>query len=279
MPKVKSYRPISPKRKKTHRVSLQPSSARRLAIFIGTMSLCVFGLWWYFNGSAIKSSLSQSLELAFAHMGFRLEDVVVEGRMRTDKNLILQKVNLVRGKPLFSIDLLEAKEKLEALSWIKAVKVERRFPDTLFIRISEKEPVALWLNHSKAYLVDRDGELVETKEAHKHKNLLLITGYKAPQEVGKLIALLEKFPQIKKRVTAATHLRSARWDIRLEDRLDVKLPEKEAELALSYLMDIEKNHNLMEKKVISIDMRLPGHLILRLTPEEAQRKNGTGKDA
>jgi cell division septal protein FtsQ len=38
--------------------------------------------------------------------------------------------------------------------------VERRFPDTIFIRISEKEPVALWKNQGKTYLVDRDGELV-----------------------------------------------------------------------------------------------------------------------
>lgn len=244
------------------------------------MGLFVLGIWGYFHGPALISEVSHSFELAFAGAGFKLEDVVVEGRMRTDKGLILKKLGLTRGNPLLSINLADAKTKLEELSWIKSVRVERRFPDTLFIRISEKEPVALWVNQAKkTYLLDRDGEMVETEDAHKYKSLLVVSGHNAPKEIGKLLAILEKFPDLKSRVTAATHLRANRWDIRLDDSLDIKLPEKEADRALVYLLDLEKTHHLMEKKIMSIDLRLPGQMILRLTPEGAQEKSHTGKDA
>jgi cell division protein FtsQ len=279
MSSVKSHPRHSSKRKKVQRPSQQRLGVRRLSYVVIAMSFCVLFLWGYFHLQAFTLVFSNSVDAAMAHLGFTLEDVVVEGRMRTNKKQILQTLDLKRGIPLLSINLFEAKDKLENLSWIKAARIERRLPDTLFIRISEKEPVAIWQNQNRTYLVDYDGELVETKEASKYKELLLVTGHRAPRYVGKLVTLLEKFPNIKTRVTAATHLRSMRWDIRLDDKVDVKLPEKEAERALAYLLDLEKHHHLMEREIMTIDMRLPGQLILRLTPEAIQKKNDIGKDA
>jgi cell division protein FtsQ len=279
MPAVKSYRRTSSKRQKVQRTSLQVLGVRRVISFVIGMSLCVLILWSYFHASTLLSQVLSSFERSTAYLGLRLEDVVVEGRIRTDKSQILQKLGFGRGTPLLSINLSDAKAKLEEISWVNAVCVERRFPDTLFIRISEKEPVAIWQNHQKTYLVDRDGGLVETKEIHKHKGLSVITGDQAPRHLGELMALLEKFPEIKSHVTAATHLRSTRWDIRLDGKIDVKLPEKEPERALSYLLDLEKHYHFLEQEIITIDMRLPDQLILRLTPEAVQKKTDVGQDA
>jgi len=279
MSAVKSYRRTPSKRRKAQRPSLQVLTIRRLTSFMVGMGLCIFVLWSYFHVTTFVSSIEQSFEKTFANLGFKLDDVIVEGRIRTDKAQILKILEIKRGQPLLSINLSKAKTRLEALSWVKTAYVERRFPDTLFIHITEKEPMALWQNQTKIYLVDRDGELVETKEPYKYKELLLVTGKQAPHYIGKLIALLEKFPEIKTRVTAATHLRSTRWDIRLDDRVDVRLPEEGADHALAYLLELEKHHHLMGQEVVTIDMRLPGQLILRLTPEAIQRKNDAGKEA
>lgn len=278
MSAVKSYGRAPSKRQKVQRAPKQAFGVQRVTFGMMGIGLCILSVWGYFHASTFLVELSRNVEQTFALFGFRLEDVVVEGRMRTDKTQILKMLDLKRDQPLLSINLLDAKEKLEKISWVKAVRVERRFPDTLFIRISEKEPVALWQNQSKTYLVDRDGELVEVKEAHKYNDLLLVAGHEAPHEVGKLLTLLEEFPELKTRVTAATHLRSMRWDIKLDGKIDVKLPEKEADRALAYLLNLEKNHRLMNQEVMSIDMRLPGQLILRLAPEAVSEKNGTGKD-
>jgi cell division protein FtsQ len=236
-------------------------------------------IWMYYNGSSVADGISNHISAVAGYLGFSLEDVVVEGRMRTDKSQILNALNLERGKPLFSIDLNTSKQKLEELSWVKAVRIERRLPDTILIRISEKDPVAVWQNKSKTFLVDRDGELVEIKEVFKNKNLLIVTGHQAPRHIGELIILLEKFPDLKVRVTGATHLRSTRWDIRLDDKIDVKLPEQEIEKALLYLIDLEKHHQLADRDIRTIDMRLPGQLIFRLTPDSVQQKNNKGRDA
>lgn len=277
MPSVKPQPRIVPKRKKAQRPTLQMGGVRRLSSVVMVMSLCVLLLWGYFHSITLTTNISNSFDEMMAHMGFTLEDVMVEGRIRTNKEQILKILDLKRGMPLLTVNLLNAKEKLENLSWVKAARVERRLPDTLFIRIAEKEPVAIWQHQNKTYLVDFDGELLETQEAHKYKELLIVTGHQAPKYVGKLIKLLEKFPKIKERVTAATHLRSTRWDIKLDGQLDIKLPEKDTESALEYLLALENHHHLTNQKIMTIDMRLPGQLILRLTPE-ANQKNNIGKD-
>ena len=279
MSAVKTNKQFSPQRKKTQRRYGRSFRLRRILVVGVCLSVCVFFLWAYFHAAALISQGLSKLEMTVAHMGFILEDVIVEGRIRTNKTQILKAANLSRGKSILSIDLNAVKATLERVPWVNAVSVERRFPDTLFIRISEREPVAIWQNKSQAFLVDRGGQLIEAEDIHKYGGLLHISGEKAPQHVGCLISLLEKFPEIKSRVTTAVHLRSTRWDIRLDGRVDVKLPEKGAEQALAYLLDLEKHHRLRGGDILNIDLRILNQTVLRLIPEGAQKKNKTGKDA
>ncbi len=279
MSAVKSKSQTSSIRKKSQRDSGRKFTLKRLVSVSAGLSLCAILLWTYFHGAVLVTQVSNSIEMTLTSIGFQLDDVIVEGRTRTDKEQILKTASLSRGKSLLSIDLLEIKKNLEEIPWVNAASVERRFPDTLFVRISEREPVAIWQNKAKTYLVDREGELIETTEAQKYGGLLQISGLKAPQNVGFLISLLDKFPEVKSRVTTAIHLRTTRWDIRLDSKVDVKLPEKGAEKALAYLLNLEKHHNLMEREILNIDLRIPDQLVLRLTPEAAQKKNNTGKDA
>lgn len=271
---VKSYKRSPPKGKKT---PSRVGKRRFVSVTLG-LALSVMTIWTYFHGAALFSQGMEHVETLFASLGFQLDDVVVEGRIRTDKTHILKTANLSRGKSLFSIDLVQVKNKLEEVPWVNAVSVERRFPDTLFIRISEREPVAIWQNKSQLYLVDREGGLIQTKE-NKYGGLLRISGLQAPKHIGALVVLLDKFPEIKNRVTAAIHLRSTRWDIQLDGRVMIKLPERDAEKALAYLLDLENHHHLMDREILNIDLRIPDQLILRLTPEGAQMRDGTGKDA
>lgn len=143
MPAVRAYRHAPSKRRQVQRASVQTLNARRLAFCTMVLGFFILSLWGYFHASTLCVEISKSFEGMMAHLGFKLEDVVVEGRVRTDKTQILRLLNLEHGKPLLSLNLSEAKAKLEGLSWVKAARVERRFPHTLFIRISEKEPVFL----------------------------------------------------------------------------------------------------------------------------------------
>lgn len=276
MPAVKSYKRKPSKRQQVQRSSM---TIRRLLFLSGFMGVCIFSLWGYFHASQLMTEISKNFEKTMAHIGFRLEDVIVRGRVHSDKAHILSLLELEWGKPLLSLNLAQAKEKLEKISWVKRVQVERKFPNTLSIHVVEKTPVALWQHRGKAYLMDEDGELVETNEPHKYKELLIVTGEKVTHHIGELITLLKQFPDLKPRITGATHLRSLRWDLKLDGSTLLKLPEKEPEKALAYLLNLDTHHRLITQDIMIVDMRLPGQLILRLTPEAIQKQKDKGKDA
>ncbi len=279
MPSVKTSQSVTQKRQKAQRESRQSLGIRRFFFITLTVGMFVAGLWGYFHLSPFMTELSHSAEQALASLGFKLQDVVVQGRIRTNKSHILETLHLEQGKPLFSINLSESKQLLENISWVNAVSIERRLPDTLYIRISEKCPLAIWLNNSKTFLLDKDGSVIETNDTNKYKELIIVTGDEAPKHVGNLVAMLSKYPQIKSRATGAAYLRSNRWDIKLDGKIDLKLPEKDPEIALTYLLELETKHHLMEREIMTIDMRLPEQLILRLTPEAAEKKTRVGHAA
>lgn len=275
MPAVKPYHRVPSRRKKLERT---PEGFRKYIPFALGMGGLSFLIWAYFHMGTVIDETTQKVCCLLAQGGFKLEDVVVEGRKRTDKKQILEALRLERDQPLFMISVNEAKDKLEKLPWIKAVSVERRLPSSLIIRLSEKEPIAIWQNQGKTYLVDRDGSFVETRDVQKYKSLLYVTGQKAPSELGKLVEVLEKFPDVCGRITSATHLRHARWDLRLDGIIDVKLPEKNPEEALFAFLQFEKQHGLSQQGIQTIDMRLPDRWILRLKKDAALKKRTNGKD-
>lgn len=279
MPKVKASKSQPRKPRTSQRAPNSFFTFKRVRNFVYTLTIVLSLIFLYFNGESLVNDLSDKTVQNLAHAGFKLEDVIVEGRIRTDKDKILKNLDLERNKPLFSINLGEAKNKLESFTWIKAARIERKLPHTIIIRLSEKEPIALWTHQSKTYLVDKGGSLVELQDTQKYKELLRISGRHAPKHVGDLLTLLEEFPDLKTRITGAIHLRASRWDLRLDDKVDVKLPETNTSKALAYLLDLEQNHRLTEREIVTIDMRLPGQLILRLTPESVKKKSSQGKDA
>lgn len=276
MPPVKSYRRKSSQRHQIQRTSL---TLRRFILVSGILGATVIGLWGYMHSSELATQTFKAFEKNMARLGFRLEDVVVVGRMRTDKTHILNLLELGRGKSLFGINLAQAKENLESISWIKTATIERKLPHTLSVHIVEKIPVSLWQHKGKVHLMDRDGDLVEVKDPSQYKNLLIVTGEKAPQHIDELLTFLSKVPEIKQRITRATYLRSARWDVILDGNVNVKLPEKNPEEALTYLLTLEKKHHFVNEDILIVDMRIPGQLILRLRPEAVKKQKSVAKHA
>ncbi|MBN3859289.1 FtsQ-type POTRA domain-containing protein [Neisseriaceae bacterium PsAf] len=68
------------------------------------------------------------------------------------------------GVNFLSINLNEVKEQFEQKNWIDEVEVDRSWPDTIKIVISEREPLARWKSQektNKSYLVDNKGNLFQ----------------------------------------------------------------------------------------------------------------------
>ena len=75
-----------------------------------------------------------------------------------------------------------------------------------------------------------------------------------------------------RRVTAAVWVGGRRWNLRLEDQIDVRLPAQNPEHAWKKLVELDQEHALLDRDITTVDMRIPDRLIVRMRPEAARKR-------
>ncbi len=198
-----------------------------------------------------------------ARSGLALQEVKVQGRGETAIADILTAVQANRGDPILGIDIDAVRERLEDLPWIVKAGVEREFPDQLIVSVTEAEPMALWQRNQKLFLVSRDGDVIETANIAKYSNLLIIVGEDAPKRAQTLFDILAQTPDLRPHVTAAVLVGKRRWNIRMDNDVDVKLPEDGAAEAWKRFADLNQQNDLLSKDITAVDMRQPDRVVVR----------------
>ena len=216
------------------------------------------------------SRLSGLVLATTAAAGFTVQAIDVEGRYMTTPAEILSAVDARRGTPIFGIDPVAAKEQLEALPWVRSAAVERQLPGRLFIRLTERKPLALWQRHGKMVLIDQDGVVVATEHLERYANLLLVVGDDAPKHTQALIDILATQPGLMKQVNAAIWISDRRWDLRLTNGIDIELPETGVAQAWTHLAEIDRDHGLLERDIERVDLRLSDRVVVKVAQEPAK---------
>jgi cell division protein FtsQ len=258
---------------------------RRALLLSGLFTATIVGLaglGWH----AVTSGVVDRLVIAGATgvvdltrmTGLEVRDVMVVGRKRTERAELLRAIGIKAGDPILSIDLRRAHARVAALAWVKEARVERRLPDTVFVSLVEREPMALWQRDGKLNLIDRDGGIIPSREVEKFSDLPIVIGKDAPPRARTVLSMLGEEPDLRRRVRAITWVGERRWDVRVDDRINVQLPEQDPRQAWAQLARMEREHGVLKRDVITIDMRLRDQLVVRVAPTAAARKRDRGQD-
>ncbi len=243
----------------------------------GALGLLVgggFGIWAISSGrlaEAESALVGRALALT-AEAGLAVRQVYVDGRVRTGLEELRARLGVKVGQPLLGIDTEAARERLEQLTWVDQASVVRMLPDSLYVRLIERQPLALWQQGGQFAVIDRVGAVIESgldgarlPEAYRH--LRVLVGDDAPRHAEALFALLSTEPALSERVVAATWVGDRRWDLHLDNQIDVMLPERDPQSAWHLLAVKARDEALLERAVRVVDLRLlPERLRLGLDP-------------
>lgn len=273
----------SPKTTRNRRAAKPTRRHWRWALpVLGVALLGGAGSWAVSSGWLDRQSqaATQAFFAATATAGLAVDDVLVEGRNRTAAAEVLATLGVNRGSPTLRFDPAAAREQLIALAWIADAQVERRLPDLIFVRLEERQPLALWQLHGRLSVIDTEGSVIEGAEPARFAELPLLVGEGAPQRAGNLLALLDRAPDLAEKVVAAVRVGERRWNVVLEGDIEVRLPEVGATEAWQQLAELVREEALLERDVVTIDLRLPDRLILRghNAPEPAWRRAASGEE-
>lgn len=226
------------------------------------------GGWWAWREGWLIEAKSRLDAVGLAIVGavtpFKLVDVTVEGRDYVERSAILAALDVKPGDSLLGIDLQSSRQKLEAIDWVASATVERRLPDTLYVTLKERRAVAIWQNGGEYTLIDRDGRTVRASRMPPGaEKLLLLSGPGAPGHVGELLLLLAYEPRVVRELRAAVWVGQRRWNLVLNNGVEIWLPAEDAVAALQQLAKLDDRHKLLSREFGVVDLRLPDKLYLK----------------
>jgi cell division protein FtsQ len=254
-----------PIRKNGRPIWRQPLMLGLLVLLLGAGGGGGWWAWregWLISVQAELDAMTHSVIAAVTP--FKLSDVTVEGRDYVSREAILAALNVQAGDSLLGINLQEARRRLEAIDWVASATVERRLPDTLYVTLKERRAVAIWQNGNEYTLIDKNGRTVRASRMPPGaETLLLLGGPGAPEHVGDLLLLLANEPTMAKQLRAAVWVGQRRWNLILNNDVEIWLPEEDAVAALQKLVKLDGDYKLLSREFGVVDLRLPDKLYLR----------------
>jgi cell division protein FtsQ len=205
--------------------------------------------------------------------GFRISSVVLNGRKQLTQDEILAIGGINGRSSLLFLDAAAVRDKLKANAWIADANVMKLYPDRLQIDVTERNAFALWQEDGKLAVIADDGAVLENYVPARFVKLPLVVGKGADSQAKDFIALLDRYPQVRAVTKAAIYVGERRWNLRINDNLDVRLPENDVGNALATLSKLDREERLFSRDIVAIDMRLPDRLTVRLSEEAAKARD------
>lgn len=271
MPALRNNRARKPTAKRPRRKLLPKSlrNALRWGLPATAVAALIGGAGWVYASGRAGAAVAQTRDGAIAltaRAGLRVQDVLVVGRNRAGREEIFRALGAERGQAILAFDPFAAKTRLEKLNWVRAAMVERRLPDTIYLRLVEREPIALWQHDGKLAVIDREGVVVSREHLGRFAGLPMVVGEDAAEHAEAIIAILRTRPVVSDAVAAIVRVAGRRWDLRLKADVTVQLPEDGAARAVARLAELIARDGILARDVIAIDMRLPDRLVVRTRP-------------
>jgi cell division protein FtsQ len=225
------------------------------------------------------AALSDTRNALANSAGFRIKTVVINGRKQLTQDEVLA-IGGVNGRSsLLFLDADAVRNQLKANPWIADATVLKFYPGQLQIDIVERSAFALWQLDGHLSVIADDGAVLEPYLTRRFVSLPLVVGKGAETRAKDFLALLARYPQVQSVTKAAIFVGQRRWNLRLNDGLDVKLPENDVGNALSELSKLDQEDKLFSRDIVTIDMRLPDRLVVQLSDDAAKaREDQLNKD-
>lgn len=270
------------RRSKSRAQAAEPFPWRHVLVaggFFCIAALLATGVWLWRSGWFQMQGVmltQESIELT-RRAGFSVNDILVEGRSNTEREEIMQVLGVEKGAPILAFNPHEALGRLKNIPWVKNGSVERRLPGTIFVRLNERKPIAIWQNNKAFKLIDGEGHVLRDMAKDEPRTLPLVVGEGAQKAAADLLSQIINYPAITAPFKAAVRVSSRRWDLHMGENakgepIVIKLPEENLAAALENLNKSITEQHILERNILGIDLRMDGRMIVETVDDIVKEK-------
>ena len=219
----------------------------------------------------VPQMIGLEISHGLARMGFVVHNIQITGRKNVDADRVFGLVKEAADQQdMALVDIAGIRNQLLGLGWIQDARVSRRLPDTLVVDLVERAPAAILQRRQQLYLIDAQGhQLSGVDPKTLPLQLPLVIGNGVETHIADLQALVATQPSLKQLVSGATWVGQRRWDLRFQSGETLALPEgtPEARTAYATFARKDRDERLLGRGFVRFDMRNPGQIVVRTTPE------------
>ena len=215
--------------------------------------------------AAVAAELSDARDAIANALGFRITSIALAGGRQLTREEILTTAGVTGRTSLLFLDAATARARLKANPWIAEATVLKLYPGRLHIAVTEREAFALWQKGGKVAVISADGIVVENFVSQRFAKLPMVVGDGAELKARDFLAVIAKFPAIREKVGAAILVADRRWNLKLKNGIDVRLPEDNIGAALETLVALDSDKKLLSRDIDVVDLRLPDRVTVRLS--------------
>ena len=226
----------------------------------------------------IIEALNDARDAAAKAAGFRIAAVSLSGERHVSRAAIFSAAGVTDHASLLFLDVDAARARLKAIPWIAEAAVRKLYPDRLQLTVTERDAFALWQRGGDLSVISADGTVVGTLADWHFAHLPLVVGPGAATRAREFLALLDVHPEIRRQVRASVLVAERRWNLKLKNGLDVRLPEADVPRALDMLAELDREKHLISRDITAIDLRLPDRVGVHLSDEAARARDEALKE-
>jgi len=260
-----------------NRISRLPRHAGSTAAILLIAASAGYGAVRGDEAGKIVDFLKDVRDMAANAAGFKIAGVAVAGEKHLNREEILATAGVTGRASLLFFDVADARARLLTNPWIAEATVQKLLPDRLVISISEREAFALWQKAGRVGVIAGDGTVLEPYVLRRYAGLPLVVGDGAENRAREFLALLDRRPALRANVRASVLVAERRWNLRLNNGVDVRLPEFDVEHALDQLVALERESKLSGRDITAIDLRLADRITVRLSEGAFQAREEAAK--
>jgi cell division protein FtsQ len=205
-------------------------------------------------------------------IGFDIARVQMSGHSQLSETEILAFAGISTKNSLLFLDAEEARRRLESVPLIGKASIRKLYPDGLAITVIERDAHALWQRDGELSVISLDGAVIDRLQDERFQSLPHVVGEGANLRTREYLALLEHAGPLRARILAGTLVSGRRWTLKLDNGIDIRLPEAAPAEALRRLVALETSAKVLSRDIIAIDLRMPDRVVVRLTEEAMSQR-------
>jgi cell division protein FtsQ len=208
-------------------------------------------------------------DLAARGLGMQIEGVTISGAKELSEDEILVATGITTRDSLPFLDAAQVRERVKEIPMVREASVRKLYPSRLLIEVEERAPYALWQVNGQVQVISADGMAIDQLIDERLSHMAFVVGEDANLRVPEYLKILENAGDLREQIRAGVLIAGRRWNIKLESGLEIKLPEHEPEKVFANFARHAREMRLLDKDLLSIDLRIADRMVVRLSAEAA----------